>query len=457
MSNFLNSINRKSFYLILIGFWIVLSYSYMIKTRVDVRAHDFIQHVEYTQIIVNENRLPKPMETWESYHPPLYYIINSLISAESIKGLNLHNEIHNDESAILKHCNAVRFLSILYGLFSLLIISLLLEEIFKYSGLNLLVLLLICSTPKFVFLFTTYNNDSLATFFCILTVYLSFRLFNNWNRKDAFLLVLITSLSLYTKYSTLFCMIAILSIVFLIRFIKKEKISTTEIKFLLVFLSSVIILLPWLVFHNYKYTNKLLPVRFQHKVMSTFNIDQLISNLSSIIPILNKTIKTKDTEWKDPWVYPSWENTQPHEYTKENDYPVFVFLTSLFGETDFSQNLVKIAWYIFFIRLLLIALIIRIGLKSKDILSVALMFIGISHLIHILYLSRIIAPIHGSFQDYRFLAWNLPAFAVLVKGMFDAKNDNFFKKNQNLFCFIVLSAIFLQSAFIMELSPTIIK
>ena len=172
--------------------------------------------------------MPKPYEGWQTYHPPLYYLINHFLAPSII----------TDKE---KHVSFVRFLSVLYGAVSIYAIGWLLLQIGIEKYPLFLSLLFIITQPKFVMLFSTYNNDSLLTMFSFIVIALCYKLYFNWSKKWAIVLLLASTAALYTKYSAILFLGVIVIILCKNLIIKKVKPLDIEIKILKVIFASLFI------------------------------------------------------------------------------------------------------------------------------------------------------------------------------------------------------------------------
>lgn len=56
---------------------LLLRAGYTQETFYDERGHDTSGHVQYMQIIANDNRIPDVKECWSCYHPPVYYVASA--------------------------------------------------------------------------------------------------------------------------------------------------------------------------------------------------------------------------------------------------------------------------------------------------------------------------------------------------------------------------------------------
>ena len=114
-----NMAEIKNIVKIAIVMWIIIAIYYCLRTPYDQLSNDFWGHLQYTEIIATQHRLPRHNEGLETFQMPLYYLISSLVLPESLRG---------DKIA---HINGVRFLSVLYGAISLFMIAVLLKQVTK--------------------------------------------------------------------------------------------------------------------------------------------------------------------------------------------------------------------------------------------------------------------------------------------------------------------------------------
>lgn len=420
MNNLSSLVKYRSFYAILIGFWFVLSFFYIQHTPAHIRTHDFWEHLEYTQIIVTEHRLPKPQEKWETYHPPFYYLLNSFIFPSSFD-----EDFVKFRNSDVPHVKWVDFLSVVYGTLTLILLSLFLQKYSKDLKINLLVLLFICSTPKFVYIFTTYNNDSLSALFCVYAMYLVWELHEKWSIKNAFILFIVSSLCFYTKYIIVLPMACVFFVFLLKSITQKSKPTVNEIKIIIVFALSFMTLIPWLYFHNYKHTKKFLPTNFDNKINTDLSLSQALIVLDSVIdiPFIRSDRSGLEVEkWEDPW-----SHVYLYEYqngTKQHDYFMYILVTSIYGEFMFDQKYVQYFWLLLFIHLMLLIIIFIRFIKYREpLVLLSMIFLLLSYLTHILTIIRMTKPVYGCALDYRYIVWNLPAFAILLSSILYSANN----------------------------------
>ena len=282
--------------------WLVLSLNYFFHTPWDIRSHDTWTHIEYTEFVAEKHRLPIYPEIFQAVQPPLYYLINSFCP---------HASAPPGSDQKLKHINFIRLLSVFYGAISLLLIFWFLNEATNNHLSKLLVLIFIATTPKFIYMFTTYNNDSLATLLCIGTVVISYKLYLKWRWTLATLLLLFSIGALYTKYSSMIC-IGSIFMVLLIKMFLIKNVQGHYLKIITTLFFSVILLLPWTILHNYNHTHKYCPSMFGD-TLSFFNKDRYKNILGYVLRISKLQEKKPDYthEWDDPFVHPSWDYINP--------------------------------------------------------------------------------------------------------------------------------------------------
>lgn len=422
--------------------WLIIAGIYISHTPHSDRSHDFAGHVEYTEIIYNKHRFPKPLEGWETYHPPLYYLINSFLSPVKLNTEKMEM-LHKGEFRIglERHINLVQYMSVVYGAIALWLIAWFLPKITENTMSQLLTLLFICTTPRYVFVFSTYNNDSLATVLCIGMIVLSYKLYLSWSWKVAIGLLIVTTAGIYTKYTTVFCMIVICLIC--CRSLLKQKLPDLfQTRIITIFILSIVLFTPWMFFHNHYYTGKLLPVMWEDKINKRLNINEIKNTLSTVFkdPLLQKSNNPEGTrEWDDPWA---------HGYdcptTKQHDYPAFVFVTSILSEYVFVKPSVKFIWAILWIHLL--AYIIG-GLEifKSNLTKLSVWFILLSHTIHIVNIARITIPVYGCFMDYRYLSWNWIPWSILYVSALSNKSYRAWILNKAMIIGIIIQIFILST------------
>ena len=330
--NIIKNLINKNLLLIALVVWLIIAISYLNRTGPEVRSTDWWGHLPYTKIIATEHRRPKPQEGWQTYNPPLYYIINSFIATSKIKT--------NDYT----HKQSVRLASILYGIIVLIIIYWFLKQVTQDKLAQILTLLFIGTTPNYIFVFSIYNNDSLVTLFCVLLLFLCYKLNIKWSWKLAICFLIAAVAAIYTKYTALWCILT-LCILNLLPILNKKLPSKNQIKIISILIFSTALLLPWLVFHNYRYSHKLFPFNdysiFAKKITPGFIVNNAFERLK--IPVLQEPKNT----WDDPYIH-SCEGKS----TKRPNYWSIVFVHSVINEWTFLKPDVEITFLMIWIQLI---------------------------------------------------------------------------------------------------------
>lgn len=399
-------LSNRSIIEITIAVWIIIASLYLIHTPHDHRGHDHWQHFFNTEYIVKMHKLPPPYEHWETYHPPLYYFINSFITPTNVKSTKIEDKVI--------HINYVRALSVLYGAIVLFLLNSILIY-FKFNPLSRLIsLIFLCTTPKFAFTFSIYNNDSLALLFSTVMIYSLFKIFKKWSNKWALILLIATTLGLYTKMTIFFLIFFIVT--FCCRsFLKKELPNKVDKKVMVTMCLSVALLFPWMFLHNLQHTGKLLPNN--NHVIKDKGVD---THIKSALPLLYKdTIKGNEKKWTSPWVLPTWQSSPPD--TKRYDYWSYFYITSVIGEYRFHKPHVNFIWALFFLHLIIYLFGLSKSTKS-NINKLALSSIIFCHIIHILYLQFSISNakfLIPSVMDFRYFGWLWISWIILFASTLD--------------------------------------
>ena len=415
MTDFSN-LNNKSIIQLLIGFWIVIVFTVLDQVPFNGFAHDFDGHVEYTKILLNEKRLPKPDEGWETRQQPLYYLISSHIAPDKIM------------SDLPVHVYYVRIFSALCGAATIALFAWFLQEFTNNRFIQVLSILFVASTPKFVFIFTTYNNDSLATALSVAMIVLSYKLCKDWNKKLGWALFIVSLAGLYTKLTFLVPMFIIIALCLKELVLKKkEYMKENQKKIILTLSFSLLFLLPWIFFHNYSTVGQLLPsnsppegLKFEKPLIEVFSPLAILEN--------------KPHKWDVPWVF-MW----PDASSKRNDYLSYVFITSVIGEFFFKPQCINLVWALFFIHLVVYLFALRYVLYSK-VTKLAGIFILMTHLLHIVWIST--QPFSVS-MDYRFISWSSIGWMILYASALHAS----IKKSSNILSKLMIAGIILNIIF----------
>lgn len=398
--------------------WIIISVGYLTHTPYGHRSHDFHGHIRYTTIIVNEKRFPHPYEGWETFQPPLYYLIASLIP------------LNNPEADSFYHIAYVRLLSALFGLITFFLIAWFLEIIKTKPFHKLLILLFLATTPKFIFVFSSYNNDSLATLASIAVFVVAYKLLFNWNKVYLPILLLAATCGLYTKPT---CLVPTILMMFLsLRQVFRLKLPDKKSLFVFcTLLFSLILLFPWLYFHNYKKVQRFFPTNLENvnmqkyvpecvKVYSHKEMDlEKFKNLVGLvfrIPGIQLRKPDYSREWEKPWVYPSWEEIPPA--TKRYDYFSFLFITSVIGEYVFTEPHVNYFWLVLLLHLV-ITLLSLACIFQTQVTKLTTLVIMLASLTYILLSVNYTTVLHSA--DYRYIAWTWAPWTSLYSAILQTR------------------------------------
>jgi len=412
-------LSNKSALTIVITVYLIVTAGFLIHIPQGSLTYDFGGHVEYTEIISNQKHLPAPYEgkLTQTYHPPLFYLINSLIIPNSI--------IKGNRTL---HINLVQGLSVLYGVLTLCLLFWGLLEVSNRPIDRIIILLFLSTIPGFIMLFSTYNNDSLAAMLSIATIIFSYKLWKQWSRNLAFGLLIIATAGLYTKYTVAPVLISVIIICFL-RSILAKTILQKEKLIVGILLLSIIFHLPWLIFHNYRYTNKLFPNNFEMFIVREFQPDSVMKRLKRVVRI--PFVQLQSQAWQDPWVH-----NEGNIATKESDYWVHTWINSVIGSCIFAYPPVNVIWVLLWVHLAIKLISLKAIFKS-GLTRTAGMLIVLGHLSQI---SAMIYALNSPvIVQYRYISWIWLGWAILYSSLLLSQKD----KISSLFKKLLIVGIYL--------------
>jgi hypothetical protein len=366
---------------IAIGLWLFLGMQYVGTTSPELRAIDGLHHVEYTLIISQKHRLPAPYEAWETYHPPLYYMVDALFAPSSVN-----------------HIRYVRQVSVVYGAIFLLAMWIVLKKAkISSSFIYVAVLFLTFLSPSFFILFTAYNNDALSALLCALLLLYSYVFIVTPNRWHAVLLLAVTILALYTKLNAVFAIVSV-GVVVLCGVCAKKINIRHACRMLIVFAIAILAFLPWMVFHNLPLSGKMLPNNF-NGIATSIKLPRNALSMILTPPAIS------DGEWG----YPYTLGSQEFYHLKMNVYS-FLFDTSAFSGFSYPQPLETRAWLIVWLSLFIGAL--SLSQVRHNVMTLASGGIIIVSLVLIALFTPYVGFISGA--DFRYIAWTWLAWGVLT-------------------------------------------
>lgn len=211
--------NEKLIFLLFTIGAVFLRLIYVIRIPYTVNQHDAGDftggHIGYICYLVEHNwQLPdfNPTTVWSFYHPPLHHYLAAIVAKLSLVcGTDMAQAMEN-----------VQFLTVFYGLCTLLISYKLLRK-FKLTGFSLfLPYALLCFHPSLVMLSGSINNDALCLLLTLVTAYMGLLWYEKPSFKRIILLALIFAATVLTKMSGLLLAPAV-AFLFLMKLWKERK------------------------------------------------------------------------------------------------------------------------------------------------------------------------------------------------------------------------------------------
>jgi hypothetical protein len=362
--------------------------------------HDVDAHVEYSQLVAKNHALPHPRAGWITYHPPLFYLFT-----QPFKPLQDTRRVFIDN---VRWANAFLFGTLFLFCFLGVAHALRLREM-----PTLLVVGFLVTTPSVVQLFTSFNNDPMATGFTSLMALAALKFYQADRRGAAvawgILVVVAGVLALYAKFTSLFALLALamfLAIGLATRRLKPRAFGLAGMVAL-----CLLALLPYLFFHNYRSTGSFFPHNVEKATDMAFSSMDLHGGRLRFL--LTPPLLT-DGEWSTP--YATGDGQEDMWWPKKNIL-ASAFVTSLYGEWDFNQRgrpkgafiLPKNTWawlgvwtHLLFLPL---ALASRSSTARSALLLAALIFC--SHVAHVMA----VMPFYNA-ANFRYYAWILLPIAV---------------------------------------------
>jgi 4-amino-4-deoxy-L-arabinose transferase-like glycosyltransferase len=334
---------RKQWWLLLIAIplaWSVCAAAYIFHTPENRRTQlDTDGHIEYTQFLHQTGSLPVGGQLFEGHQPPLYYAINQLLYPESVN-----------------HERNVRLLGVLYGALTLVLLIIFLQLLDTSVPVAAITSLIAATTPSFLYLFTSYTNDTLATLLAGASLTAAYALIRKKVAEKTVLgLAACLALLLYTKLTGTFLIGGLL--VASLALFQQNLVSLKQLRGLCIaMVLAVFSLTPWL-YNNF--------VTIGSPTYSEFaaGVDVLQHITKSPVAFVLTPPGVTSHEWQTPYV---WSGTFPHFWAKQN------FLSTLYSSSMFGSfslmPIVGIAWYIFWFHTLLLARIAKRFKPTREIL-----------------------------------------------------------------------------------------
>src|SRR6185437_7364716 len=164
---------------------------------------------------------------------------------------------------------------------------------------QLLPLAFLATTPKFIFVFSSYNNDAPAALLGAALIVVSAALMKRWRPSLAAALFLLTVAGLYTKLTVVFALGAI-GILVAVQVAERRMSLRTALSFAAVFAMGALCLSPWAL-KNYRATHHFFPSNVD--VRENIKAPLLQSPLRTLLNFPGAT----PGEWSDPYAH-LWES-----------------------------------------------------------------------------------------------------------------------------------------------------
>ncbi len=357
--------------------WGVVAVPFTLRTPDPSYSHDFWDHVQYTQFLHREKRLPFPGEGGEGHQPPLYYLIASQMAFSTVH-----------------HVLWVRLFSVALGALALWLMFATLQAFEVKTTFSLLALMFIATTPHFLFVFSSYNNDALVIFWGMSQWALFIRYIQKPSRDKALALGALTLVGFFTKFS----FGAVLASVGITALYARQRGLLPARAFrelILVQLLALPAVLAWMYFHNVQSSGHWL-------ALNHLNVPLQRLPHSPLTTIL---MPPGFTTWE--WMTPFADAFLP--IGKKNSLTAYALVTSIFGEYSFMQFKDFWIWFIFWVHTVWLAAALvqirRIPLSKLWGWALAVGWLALA--------GFVMTTPFGSAMDFRHVAWLWLPLAVL--------------------------------------------
>jgi len=232
--------------LIIIEIILIIFYTHNLLVKTSSNLPDINGHLFYLKTLALNRRIPFPLEGWETYQPPLFYLIMSPIYFVAfIKGFPILQTIQLFQIIIF-----LDFLALVFYTFAKLI---------KDSIMLFLTLTPFLFLPLFLYLVFIVSNEFLSTVIISLGLLLIIDIFH-YDYIGIFNLLLfglILSLAILTKYTGFILILTYISYQSIL-FISRRDIKSIFISILIPILLAFIFASP-IYFRNYLLSGKIFP------------------------------------------------------------------------------------------------------------------------------------------------------------------------------------------------------
>ncbi len=384
---------------------IVLRTYYMMITPYWIRGHDTDGHLEYIRYIADNMSLPRPDLGWETWQPPLYYVLGGLWTALGrLLGMQQMDLIFGLQVWALLLSIASLFLFAWIGL-----------RILPARQWNFLPLFVAVAAflPSFVFQASRINNDVLVIFLQLLAI----ALFCEWRKRRTLTLWMGTwaaiGCAMLTKNTAILLIPPLLLTMLIEKPLKGWKIWKQKILLMASALLTVLLLAGWFTVYR--------KIQAGSQNLIIGNNDSLNSGLRVTNTVPHLLVFNPVAIVQHPYNNP-WEDSARRQYFWE-----YLYRSAFFGEFNFGDARVYLASSLLFFSLFA-TLAAIIGLISSTLKSfrTSLFFLLLAGAIlagHLIF--RMQFPF-GSSQDFRYsLLFIVPFSYWLVLGVSSAKQQFF--------------------------------
>lgn len=160
-------------------------------------------HLQVSEIIAYEGRIPLVEEAWQSYHPKLYHGTVAL----ALKAL--------PDRSFFTRTRTAQLISMIAGVGTLLVILLFLRQLKVPMKVKIISFSLVALNPKLIGTDAQATNNSFVIFFVTLTLFFGFNFFRKWRVRDFALMLVCSVLAGLSKGNGLVVMVAVSAVMVL--------------------------------------------------------------------------------------------------------------------------------------------------------------------------------------------------------------------------------------------------
>lgn len=194
-----------------------IAYLILVKTPVEVRAHDLTGHLDYITILIHQLHVPLPKECWECFHAPTYYILSAIIV-----------KISNSLSSAYHTLLALQLFSYVLMFAFLYLLRKIWSSILNPNFMYIL-LLSILTTPTFFIYAPRIGNDLLFYPTALLCVIGMQRYWQTTSNRDLLILNFLLVFAFSVKVSSL-ALLMTYCLLLLATFIRTYKTKTLDLE-----------------------------------------------------------------------------------------------------------------------------------------------------------------------------------------------------------------------------------